>query len=263
MSSIEIKTLALAEFVDWHPRLAALEASFVYPLGDDHFRIDHGCDYFAFFKRLGSPIPVVASLDGELIGAFTAVLRHIGDYEFWYLCDLKVVRRHAHLGTAPKLFEAWASRFLTPEQPVFGVSMDQAPDSNRLVRSLRRRRGPIAFEAQPLCLFSLSHEQWLRAADAVERILGPVQWFDPNGVKDIVLESTGRPMPLLHGQHGPLAHANRDDPRAGSTHMFCLPTNDALVGQLRGLGLDPNATATVLHHNCEHMDWRHLLTSDI
>lgn len=263
MSSAHLKTLALAELIQWHPRLAALEATFDYPLGDDRFRIDHGCDYFAFFKRLGSPVPIVASFERDLIGAFTAVLRRIDDFEFWYLCDLKVTRRHAHRSTAPKLFEEWAKRFLAPDQPVFGVSMNQTPTSNRLAKLLRKWNGPIKFAEAPLVIFSLSYAQWQQAAPMLTATLGPITWFDPTGIKDIVLQSTGKPMPLLHAQHGPLAQPNCNESRAGSTHMFCLPADDRLVTELQTLGLTPNATATVLHNNCEGMKWRHLLTSDI
>lgn len=248
---------------EWQERLQAFEHGFTYPLGSDHFRIDHGADYFAFFGRLGAPVPVFATHDERLVGVLVAVQRTIDGRKHWYLCDLKVDPGHGNRMLALRLLERWAQEHLRDGEPIYGVSMNDKSDRNRLVQTLGRRLRHAPVQGEPLVLFSMDFDQWTEHAGAIEDTLGPVTWFDPHGVKDIVLQSTGAAMPLLHAQHGPLGLGNGAQARPGSTHMFCLPLANALVDKLAARGVPPSATATILHRNCAGMDWSHLLTSDI
>ncbi|MFN3242790.1 MAG: hypothetical protein ACE37K_14910 [Planctomycetota bacterium] len=261
MSDLRVLQVRPDRFANWQDDLRTFEERFEYPLGDDHFHIDHGEDYLAFFRRLGEPAPFLATVARRVVGVLVAVRRRVGRREGWYLCDLKVDPVYARYRAATRLLTSWARAHLQDGEPVFGVSMNPARGDNRLVRAMRRWRADELSHA-PIVLYSLSHEQWLDRADEITAALGPIGWFDPHGVKDIVLRSSGAPMPLLHAQHGPFARANAEA-RAGAVHMFCLPADDVLVERMRQRGLRPDATATIVHRDADGANWRHLLSSDI
>jgi len=261
MSELRLRAVDVDRLADWQQDLQAFERRFEYPLGDDHFHIEHGDDYLAFFRRLGEPAPLLATVGRRIVGVLVAVRRPVGGRAGWYLCDLKVDPVYARYRAATRLLTTWARLRLQDGEPVFGVSMNPARGDNRLVRAMQRWR-PGELAQTPIVLFSLTHEQWLACRDDLREALGPVSWFDPRGVKDIVLRSTGRPMPLLHAQHGTFAQPNTEA-RPDAVHMFCLPANDALVDRLGQRGVQPDASATIVHRDAVGADWRELLTSDI
>jgi hypothetical protein len=45
--------------------------------------------------------------------------------------------------------------------------------------------------------------------------------------------------------------------------MFCLPRDNVLATALAAHGVEPSATATIVHRHLPQHDWRQLLTSDI
>src|SRR5690606_10637547 len=110
---------------------------------------------------------------------------------------------------------------------------------------------------------SLDFATWERVAPLLRRSLGPLHLYDPHGRKDIVLVSTGAPLPLLHVQRGPLARPESVPPRPDATFMFCLPERDPLALELEGMGVSASGTASVLHVGMQGFDWRLVLTSDI
>lgn len=83
------------------------------------------------------------------------------------------------------------------------------------------------------------------------------------GIKDIVLESTGQPMPLLHVQFGLSPGSAEARPRPGHDHMFCTPAGDALDEACGAHGHTPMATATVVSTGATRTDWTFVLTSEI
>jgi hypothetical protein len=259
MKACAVRSASADELARRQAELARFERSFTYPLGADRFRIDHGADYLAFFRGLGTPAVWVAEAGGELVGMLVAVRRPLPGTP-WYLCDLKVARGHA--GAGPRLlaaFDAWPHA----AEPAYGISMDPARGANRLVEAVRRRSRSGLRVGPKLALWSFDAGAWQRVAGEFARALGPVGFRDLRGVKDIVLASTGQPMPLLHVQHGPAGNADAVGPRPGHVHMVCLPAAHPLTGRLDGMGLRTNAGATILCRGLEKFDWTAVLTSEI
>jgi hypothetical protein len=253
----------------WAAGVAALEAEAWYPLGPDRFRIDHGADYFAFFRRLGALRYYAVEVDGAVVAVGAGVLRRVPvrpgrpPRRAWYLCDLKVRPDHrgSHLPLR-LLGRAFPLNYLRCPRG-YAISMDPADGPNRVVRLLQRFRWARASLGATLELFSLDADAIARARPTIEAERGPISFLSLAGVKEIVLESTGRPMPLRHVQHGPCAEAGAPEPEPGAVHMLCAPRGDALSQRLRALGHAPSATASVLHHRMAAADWRFVLTSDI
>lgn len=245
------------------PRIAAMERSIDYPLGTDRFRIDHGTDYFAFFRRLGDLTYLVAQDGPHLLGVL-AMVRCRFPAGAWYACDLKVQPGARGQLLGRRLAHTFAARHVTAHTRGYAISMNPALQPNRVVALLRRFQ--LGIEPGPqLLLFSLDAPAMHRVAPLLTRRHGRLSYLSLCGVKDIVLHSTGRPMDLLHAQFGPRAdhHGARGEPSPGATHMFCMPESDALVAELRNLGIAPAADATVVHRGMPDQDWSFILTSDI
>jgi hypothetical protein len=261
---MKIVTVERGDRAAYAAGIAALEAGASYPLGGDRFTLDHGADYFAFFDRLGEARHVLAVEGGEVIAVGCAVVRTLPrGIEAWYLCDLKV-RPDARGRRIPLriLASAFPSGVLRCRRG-YAISMDPPDRENPVVRLLGRfARVPIRRVAG-LVLFSLDASAMREVAPLLKRARGPIGYRSLAGIKDVVLASTGRPMPLLHVQHGPLGDPATREPEDGAVHMFCVPDGDPLLPALRSAGLEPSAKASVLAHGLDGCRYDFVLTSDI
>jgi len=251
----------------WGPRVAALEAHATYPLGDDRFAIDHGVDYFAFFRRMGRTTAHLAVDDDDQVMAVAVqVLRDLPGGPAWYLCDLKVHPAAQGRALPLRMFtRSFVSGFRTCRRG-YAVSMNPGDGSpNRVVRMLQRiRQVPIDVDTQ-VRLYSLSADELQRFASTLTDCVGPRRLLSLQGKKDIVLQSTQAPMNLWHVQHGPLAEEGncRSTFVDGGVHMFSAVDGGELDAAARAAGFSTTTTATVLHSGMPDVDFSMLLTSDI
>ena len=254
---------------EFRERIAALERGVTYPLGKDRFEIDHGDDYFAFFDRLGD-VSYVAALDGDrVVAVVAAVLRSVpfasdeAPRTTWYLCDLKVRPDDRTRRITARMF-AWALPRKEDDCPrAYAISMNPPGSANRVAHLLARLPGANLAPAANLELYSLDAREMAAALPDLVAARGPVSFLSLEGKKDIVLQSTGAPMPLLHVQFGALAERKLDEPADGHVHMLCAPDDDPLAEALRRRGHAPSATATLMQRGMDRCDWRFVLTSDI
>ena len=268
--SLNIKELRNEEWRGFHARIAGLEKGTSYPLGEDRFEIDHGEDYFAFFTRLGQ-LHYYVVLDGERVVAVAAAIlrrvppaRHKKPKRVWYLCDLKVhpEYRGRYLPAAifahafPKLYPRCAR--------AYAISMDaDSKRPNRVARMLKRfRLAPMSI-ATKLGIVSLDAKQMREVEPVLRERFGCISYLSLADKKDIILQSTRAPMPLLHVQFGPCAEQGFPKPLEGYVHMFCVSIDHPLLEMLKHQAIYPSATATVVHHHMEEWDWGFILTSDI
>lgn len=242
--------------------LAALEKKARYPLGEDSFTIEHGADYFAFFDRLGT-VEYHAALDGDRVVAVgCGILRRV-PRRTWYLCDLKVDPEYR----GRRIPLAMLSRAFLPNYlrcpRGYAISMNPAKGENRVVRLLQKFRWARITVPAYLEIYSLDDARMREVAPVVERHRGPISYLSLAGKKDLVLASTGRPLPLMHVQFGPCAEAGAREPRDGHAHMLCAPGGDPLAHALAERGIAPTATASIVQHRMSWSDWRFVLTSDV
>jgi len=272
-----VRRIANGEFESFGPRLAELERGVRYPLGDDHFEIDHGNDYFAFFRRLrggmGRPPReddlryYVAEESGELFGILAAVRRTYptveGARDAWYLCDLKRSNRRGIAGVARPLLEAFkADSFLT-ERRAFGISMVRGDGSSPLTRFARNELvGPESVKTR-LRIYRLDASGMRRVEPVLNRRFGAISYLSLFGVKDLVLKSSGQPLCLRHVQYGPFATPADPTPFEGAAHMFCLPENDRAVVEIEAAGARCAARALLLGRGVADLDPAAIQTSDI
>jgi hypothetical protein len=246
--------------------LHEIERRVSYPLGEDRFRIDHGRDYFAFFRRLGAPTVLEYQRDdGKVVGACTYVRRRLWiggvSTDALYACDLKLSEDARGAGRK-LLFDTVEMLGGTAAiEPGYAVTMDPSTRRNPVPRLIRSCL-PDARASTTLSFFSWSHDEMRDVESVVQDHRGPLSYLSLQGQKDIVLESTGAPLPLLHVQHGPCAERELAAPVHGSLHMICTPTDDPLTHALRRRGCAPMASATVVAHRLE-LNWSFILSSDI
>ena len=268
--SLNIRELHYEEWEVFHSRIADLEKGTSYPLGEDRFEIDHGADYFAFFTRLGQ-LHYYVVLDGErVVAVAAAILRRVPPANrkkpraVWYLCDLKVHPEYRGryipvsicVHAFPKLYPRCARGY--------AISMDADSERpNRVALMLKRFRLAPMTSATRLGIISLDAKQMQEVEPVLREYFGCVSYLSLAGKKDIILQSTGAPMPLLHVQFGPCAEQGFTEPLEDYVHMFCVSIDHPLLEGLRHQRIYPSATATVVQHRMEKWDWEFILTSDI
>jgi len=268
--ALTVHEISMDERAAFQDRITDLEKGVSYPLGSDRFELDHGDDYFAFFDRMGK-LSYFVVRDGErVVAVAAAILREfppkpgLKPRRAWYGCDLKVDPDYRRERIPWKMLLYGFPRKYPICGRGYGVTMN--PDGGRenpVVRLVSRFSIIASTVATQLIFYSLTAGEMERALPTLRRQLGPISFLSLRGQKDIVLQSTGAAMPLLHLQHGPCGVQGELDPKEKHVHMFCLPENDPLHAPLGGLGLSPSATAAVLQHRMGNYDWRFILTSDI
>ena len=251
--------------------LASLEKRATYPLGDDFFQIDHGGDYFRFFERLGEMVYyVIVDREAGVIGAAAGIIRRLSfsagapPKSTFYLCDFKIEPSYRGKNFALKMAGHGFFRNYLRCPRGYAITMnDPAQETNRIVYLADKFRWASTEVAGPLLLFSLGYDEMRRHASLLEEHRGPLSYLSLGGVKDIVLQSNGEAMPLLHVQFGPCAESGHPEPLPEHTHMFCGLAGDLLTEAFAAQGVTPSASATIVFHRMPDCDWRFILTSDI
>ncbi len=268
--SLRIKELHNAKWPVFQSQIAGLEKGTSYPLGEDRFEIDHGEDYFAFFTRLGQ-LHYYVVLDGDrVVAVAAAILRLVPPAHFekseaiWYLCDLKVHPEYRGRYLPAAIFAHAFPKLYPLSARGYAISMDADPERpNRVALMLSRfSLAPMSI-ATRLGIISLDAEQMREVEPVLQEHFGAVSYLSLAGKKDIILQSTRSPMPLLHVQFGPCAEHGHSEPLDGYVHMFCASIDHPLFEVLKHQAIYTSATATVVHHRMEEWDWGFILTSDI
>lgn len=268
--SLNIRELHTEEWKVFQSRIADLEKGTSYPLGEDRFEIDHGEDYFAFFTRLGQ-LHYYVVLDGDrVVAVAAAILRSVPSANrqkpktVWYLCDLKVHPEYRGRYLPVSIFVHAFPKLYPLTAHAYAISMDADRERpNRVALMLKRfPLAPMSI-ATKLGIISLDAKQMQEVEPVLREHFGCVSYLSLAEKKDIILQSTRAPMPLLHVQFGPCAERGFTEPLEGYVHMFCVSMDHPLFEVLRHQKVYPSATATVVHHRMEKWDWGFILTSDI
>jgi hypothetical protein len=292
----------LAGYVD---RLRALERSIRYPVGDgDEFFIDHGPAYHPFFSQLGEAWFLLALRGEELLGSVTGVVRSISragkPLDALYICDLKVKAEARGTGLARRmLLNGFTHLFRQPAlrkcRFLYGAAMRGARgDVMRSVRGwnplrLGRVSSRVAmYFVPPARIAALDLAEAPPPPEAPGLVLGPsarvplegAGYCTTAGRKDLRLESTGEPWPLVHlaappaawkdGWGGDLRRAGEELASRSDGPLACFTVDERLadhVEWLRARGISPDTTCSVyaldLSFSRGAPAWLHLPSSEI
>jgi len=268
--NLDIRELSSEEWVNYQSQVADLEKGMSYPLGEDRFEIDHGEDYFAFFSRMGQLHYYVALEGNSVVAVAAAILRSVPaapneePKKVWYLCDLKVHPDYRGRFIPLSIFVYAFPRLHPLCSRAYGISMDtDRTRKNRVALMLRRfPLAPMSI-ATKLEIVSVDSKQMRKIEPILQSFFGDVSYLSLVGKKDIILQSSGSAMSLLHVQYGPCAEQGYTEPIDDHVHMFCVSEDHPLLEVLRHHEMPPSATATVVHHRMDKWDWSFILTSDI
>ena len=254
-------------------KVRALESAAVYPLGNDRFRLDHGADYFAFFRRLGSVRAYALEIEGRVACVASGVLRRMRQVDgrtlhAWYLCDLKVAPEFRGRHLPARLF----GRVLLPNYlrcpRGFAVTMNPGDGSpNRVVGILQRFPWAPLREVGQLAFYVWSERELADIAELLNVELGAWRLRSLSGIKDLILESTRQPWRLFHIE-GPqcidaVGGTIVSQPVGGAAHMLCVPRDGLLAKRLNAGGYQSSATATIVAHRMNSAVWESLASSEI
>ncbi|XWV26136.1 hypothetical protein QJ857_gp0943 [Tupanvirus soda lake] len=261
-------------------KLFELKMSQTYPLGNDSFCIDHGSDYFAFFKRLGKVYYIIIQDDETklIVGTACAILKKYNipksqknhskyEIQFWYLCDLKIEQQHRGQNLTSKLFMQMFHKFMSITKRGYLVTMD--PDSKHIVHIIKNlpKYLPINFTTRKLLIYSVSVE----TMKLIERFFvcayDKVSYLSLSGVKDLFLTSTNKPMELYHLQHGIYTATSGtlklEEIPASATIMFCFPEGSPFQTIMDSFEIKTDISATIISCGMNFFDWHDIMTSDI
>ena len=237
-----------------------------YSFGLDKFYLDHGNDYCKFFRRLGELNMMICQSNNKIIGTCAMILRKIPIGKTWYLADFKIepefrgLRLPYHMTTNDFFNKYWISN------RCYGIAMDEPSKDSWVVNISRKASHLHLFKlhnAGKLYIYSVNYNQMKYLHQVLEITKGKIAYLSLKGVKDIILQSTLKPMKLLHVQWGRNNKYNTTQPQPGYTHMFCLHENDPLKKILDKYNIKTDTTATIVQYNMDNVDWSFILTSDI
>jgi len=274
--------------------VVALEKMASYPLGKDKFKIDHGPDYFAFFKRLGEVDYCVVherAAPEKLIAVGAGVLRvvplpqkgttTVQPSKVWYFADLKVRPSHRGRWLPSRMLGKSFYYGIQKSSIGYGITMNPPPwnaetNTNPMLKVISHFKLANIGVGNILYFWSLSKNEILKVQALLEKHRGPICFLSLQKIKDIVLESTEKPMPLWHVQWKPLGIftvEKGEEKRNGvvsvaplddGIHMFCVTKDDPLTHELiEKYKFEPSGSATILHKGMKQCDWKFVLTSDI
>jgi len=238
-----------------------------YPYGHDFFKIDHGESYFSFFDRMGVPHFNIAISDNKTVACGCGVIRFIPKgtkfKKVWYLCDLKVHPNTRGKGISKHLFKKNLLFNYLRCSRGYTISMNPLVGKNRVIEIIKRfPLVPFKFESS-LYFFEISRDEAKSIEEDARKIIGkPIKFIHLGGIKDIVLKSTGKPMPLFHAQYGPMADPNAHRIAEEGRYMFCAAESSDLFKFLYR-HFEVAASASILAHRMHGFNWDFILSSDV
>lgn len=225
-------------------KISEMENDIYYPLGDDHFKIDHGKDYFAFFERLGD-LHYWCVLDNEkIIGVAAGILREVNDETVWYLCDLKVRKEYRQKGIPKFIFKnAFIYNFKnTKVYKAYAVSMD-SNDGKSPFKKIKKSTFGLLKKNKSLKIYSLTKNDYL----SICHKLGKHRLVHTNDKKELILKSNNKKLSLFHINKKKLDQSSRFiDPNEHSVIMLSVYEGDDYDLILKEVNLKPDSSATVL-----------------
>lgn len=255
-----------------------------YPLGEDKFRIDHGGNYFNFFRRMGEPF-YYALFDGRcVVGTVCYIYRKIGSEYVMYMCDLKIDPKFRNSGIMMKLLYRTIPSCLLRTFKFYAISMNESEKQNKILnmgQHLGQRNGINIVTGGNLNIYSLSYKDMMFVHELIVLYKKTkfckgsvnVRYISLKNIKDLIIKKKNNvthTMKLLHMHY--LDNDNADQSIDGKyynkpikkhTHMFCTHSNSKLAKDLATFSINPTSTATIIHYNMNNYNWEMIQTCDI
>src|SRR5579872_6436881 len=146
-----------------------------YPFGKDSFCLDHGDNYFMFFRRIGEPFYYALfdttdiNNDDIVIGTICYVYRKLRDEYIMYICDLKFDPIIRNKGIMNKIIYRTIPNCLLRTTKFYAISMNDNTDDtniknkNKILKMCRHiaSKYNIQINSTKLNIYSLDYDQML------------------------------------------------------------------------------------------------------
>lgn len=248
----------------WESQLQKLEEAFTYPLGEDSFTIDHGPNYLAFFRRIGSDSVYIATHNNGIVAVGAGVISH--RHKAWYLCDMKVHPGYRGNKIPRKLF----TRYFFPNylkcQRGYALTMeDSSGKLNPIFKIMQNLPWTPLKHGGRILFYYEDAETTRKAMDVLSSKRSNIHFFSLTGMKDLILKSNRQPLPILHMEWGECLKGEGayENPQPGKLHMWALDESDSMVETLKDQGLCHKASGSIFHHRMRGTDWSELRTSEL
>lgn len=260
-----------------------------YPLGENSFSIDHGNNYFSFFRRLGEPFYYAIFDDNDnVVGTICYIYRKIfGDYVM-YLCDLKFDPQIRNKGMMTKLLYRTIPTCVMRSKQFYAISMNEdVTNTNKILmmgKHLGHKYDININSGGMLNIYSLNYDSMMFVHNLVLFLKGKMCSLDKSafryislkGIKDLIVKNNDTfiesPLDLLHLHYVDADNVNNDInqnlfrsvyPVKNHTHMFCTLNDNELALDLARFNIQPISTATIIHHDMYTFNWELIQTCDI
>ncbi len=263
-----------------------------YPLDKDTmFCLDHGANYFTFFRRIGKPsYYCLFDKQNKIQATICFLLQRIyqTNEDVFYVCDLKFDKIIRGKGMLLKLLWRTIPFCLFSSRKFYAISMNDddndKTNENKILSmgqhlTTKNTFPKISIEkACVLNIYVLDYKQMVEIEEtlAFYKNCAKIQYISLKGIKDLIVknktteeESECKAMDLLHATYG-----NDDEyklqngqfyshPLQGYKHMFCTSETSLLAVKLKDLDIYPDSHATVIHYNMDNYNWEFIQTCDI
>lgn len=247
----------------WMNSLQEFEEHFVYPLGEDSFSISHGPDYLAFFKRIGDPAVYCVSQGDRIVAAGGGIISK--RLNAWYLCDMKVLPYARGKKIPRKLFTRYFFMNYLKCRRGFALNMENSDGSKNPIQKILESLPWTPLKKGARVLFFYEDQQKTSEAMLVlSKRRENLYFSDLSGIKDLILKSNHKSIPLLHLEWGDgIRNKEVSLPKAGMLHMWCLNELDPMVKELESINIMAKASGFIFQHGMNNYDWSELRTSEL
>jgi len=244
--------------------LKEFEDYFVYPMGDLTFKLNHGNNYFHFFKRMGEVRTIGYKNNiGEIIMLSTGILRNIENQEVWYLCDLKINPEYVGKRLTLRILKDVLTDFSSISDKAYGIQMNEKGKENRTSKLLTKFNKGYFSKINTLVLFTLTKNELLKHKDVIEQYKGYMNTISLKGVKDIVIQETNTILPLIHLEFTKTKDNNKLILDDNCIYMFSTLQNSNLYKYMIDNDIEINSTASITQHGMDDFNFEFINTSDI
>jgi hypothetical protein len=243
-----------------------------YPYGNTVFCIDHGKNYFSFFRRLGEPFYYALFKENDVVGTICYIHRKINNNNIFYICDLKFDPQIRKQGNLTKIIFRTIPECLLITNKFYAISMNESENQENTIWQIAKHIGShynISINnAGILNIYSLPFEKIIIIDKIIKKYKSEnkIGYFSLDGIKNLLIKNNNNIeiMKLVHLCYNKNNEENiYYEPLVGYTHMFCTLKTSVLTKFLESCDIKPSATATIISYNMENFNWEFVQTCDI
>lgn len=232
----------------------------IYPIGNDHFSINHYPDYLSFFNQFQKYDYYIYKKNNKIKGTFCmACFKN----NIKYICDLKTLESGNNL-TYKFMFKHYYDTIFSTNikntfSPFFGIVMQP----NKIIDKISKNY--FISKKEDLLLFQIKFDNYKKNYDLLSEIF--TNHFCVEGYKKLILESSKSQLKICHiatptdvkfVEH--MQDKICENKLKEYEIMFCLPSKNKYVYSLKSKKIFHTSTMTIFGMFCDEINWNFIKT---